>query len=150
MPVIRKDCGGYQGKFFVSGASIGAYNAMSVATRNPEHFSTAICMSGTYDLESKMNGQIDMDFYFTSPMHFLPNLKESPVLNALREVRFIILCGLGRWESPEESKRIGDILRSKGVPTQMDFWGDDCDHDWPTWRRWLPLYLDKLLPAATE
>ena len=24
-------------------------------------------------------------------------------------------------------------------------WGEDADHDWPTWRTMLPVFLDKLV-----
>jgi esterase/lipase superfamily enzyme len=36
------------------------------------------------------------------------------------------------------------VLGSKGVPNRVDPWGPEYDHDWPTWRAMLPLYLDDL------
>ena len=39
------------------------------------------------------------------------------------------------------------VLGAKGIPNRVDDWGPGVDHDWPTWRTMLPLFLDRLLPA---
>ena len=36
------------------------------------------------------------------------------------------------------------VLVRKGVPNRVDSWGTDWKHDWPTWRRMLPQYLDEI------
>ena len=36
------------------------------------------------------------------------------------------------------------VLGSRGVPNRVDPWGPEWHHDWPTWRRMLPQYLDEL------
>jgi esterase/lipase superfamily enzyme len=51
--------------------------------------------------------------------------------------------GQGRWEDPSESWRMASVLGAKGVPNRVDPWGTEFDHDWPTWRRMLPKYLDE-------
>ena len=56
----------------------------------------------------------------------------------------------GRWEDPAESWRIADALGKRAIPNRVDEWGEEWDHDWPTWREMLPRYLDELLPAAVE
>jgi esterase/lipase superfamily enzyme len=30
------------------------------------------------------------------------------------------------------------------VPNRVDVWGEEWPHDWETWRRMLPQYLDEL------
>jgi esterase/lipase superfamily enzyme len=88
----------------------------------------------------------DQNYYFSAPMSFLPNLAGGPLLDALRQ-RFVVLAyGQGRWENPDESWRLAGVLGSKGVPNRVDPWGTQYDHDWPTWREMLPLYLDDLVP----
>ena len=37
------------------------------------------------------------------------------------------------------------LLGSKGVPNRVDAWGEEYDHDWPTWREMLPHYLERML-----
>ena len=143
LPHVRRDCGSDQ-RFIAAGASLGAYNAITAATRNPQWFRLAIGMSGTYDFDRWMGGHRDDDYYFHQPLYFLPNLGEGPILDALRKVRFVVASGRGRFEAPWESVRLAEIMRGKGIPVDLELWGHDVHHDWPTWRSMLPLFLDKL------
>lgn len=144
VPAIRADCHSDEIEVITAGASIGAFNAVAALCRHPEIFRAALGMSGTYDLEPWLRGQWQDDFYFASPLHFLPNLGESKQLARLRS-RFVLLAtGEGAWENPEESWRMADVLGSKGIPNRVDAWGGEWSHDWPTWRAMLPQYLDEL------
>ncbi len=144
VPAIRADCGDANIEIISAGASIGAYWALEVMARHPDLFRAAVCMSGKFDLSDRLEGHWSDDFYFSSPLHFLPNLSESPELDALRK-RFVVLAyGGGRWESPDENWNMAEILGSKGIPNRVDVWGPEYDHDWPTWREMLPIYLDQL------
>ena len=145
-PTVRSDCQNDAIEIVAAGASIGAFTSVAVTCRYPWLFRTAIAMSGTYDLERLFGFQGNEDFYFASPRAFLPQLGEGQVLDQLRQ-RFILMAfGQGRWESPGESWAMADILGGKGVPNRVDPWGETYDHDWPTWREMLPLYLDDLVP----
>ena len=143
VPAIRADCSSADIEIISAGASIGAFWALEVLCRHPEVFRTAVCMSGSYDLTDRLHGHWNDDFYFSSPLDFLPSL-EGWDLDRLRE-RFVVLaCGSGRWENVDESWRMADVLGAKGIPNRVDQWGTEWDHDWPTWREMLPLYLDDL------
>jgi len=125
--------------------SVGAFNALAVVCRYPHHFGAAIGMSGAYDLESLIGFPGNEDFYFASPYRFVPGL-DGPQLDRLRR-RFILMAyGQGRWENPGHNWRMADILGAKGAPNRVDVWGPEWDHDWPTWRAMLPVYLDELVP----
>jgi esterase/lipase superfamily enzyme len=144
VPVIREDCGSPEIEIVTAGASIGAFNALASLCRHPDVFRTAICMSGTYDLTRWLGGDWNDDFYFSSPLHFLPGLGEGAILDQLRK-RFVLLAtGEGRWEAPWESWRAASVLGGKGIPNRVDAWGAEWDHDWTTWRAMLPKYLDDL------
>ena len=39
---------------------------------------------------------------------------------------------------------MASALGAKGIPNRVDNWGPDWEHDWPTWHRMLPQYLDEL------
>ncbi|MCP4225741.1 MAG: hypothetical protein GY773_20595 [Actinomycetia bacterium] len=147
VPAIYADCGGNELEIVATGASIGAYNALAAICRHPGIFSSAICLSGTFDLSKFIEGDMDEDWYRASPLHFVPNLpQDHDDLEQLRN-RFVLLAhGTGRWESPEESWRVAEVLGSRQIPNRVDEWGPEWDHDWPTWRRMLPEYLDTLLP----
>jgi esterase/lipase superfamily enzyme len=146
VPAIHADCG-QESEIVVTGASIGAYNALAAICRHPDLFSHAICLSGTYELSKFLDGEMDDTWYRASPLHFVPDLPEDdPVLQRLRQRFVLIAHGTGRWESPEESWSVAACLGARGVPNRVDEWGDEWDHDWPVWRQMLPQFLDEILP----
>jgi esterase/lipase superfamily enzyme len=141
VPAVHGDSGGERA-LLAAGASIGAFNALAMVCRFPEAFSTAVCMSGTYDLQRFYDGQWSDDLFYASPVHFLPGL-EGAALDRLRE-RFVLLAsGEGAWENIGESWRVADLLGAKGVPNRVDSWGPEWEHGWGTWQRMLPVYLDE-------
>jgi esterase/lipase superfamily enzyme len=141
VPWIRADCRTPDIEIVTAGASIGAFNAVAALCRHPDLFSKAIGMSGTYDLSKWMDpGDLTQDFYFSSPVHFLPGLR-GPMLDRLR-TRFVLLAsGEGDYEDPASSWRMADALGAKGVKNRVDLWGPTYRHDWVTWREMLPHYL---------
>lgn len=142
VPAIRSDCRSADVEVICAGASIGAYNALVALCRNPQIFRAAICMSGTYDLGRWMQGQHTADLHLVSPLHFVPFLQESsPQLAHLRRRLVLLPTGEGRWEAPEESWKVANVLGKRGIPNRVDLWGQDYDHDWITWREMLPKYL---------
>jgi esterase/lipase superfamily enzyme len=143
VPAIWADCNNKL-DIITAGASIGAWNALSVGARHPEFVRAAISMSGTYELERWMGGQITYDFYVSSPIHFVPRMPEGPALHALRGRFFLLATGSGDYEAPWESWTVARALGSRGVPNRVDNWGPDWRHDWVTWREMLPKYLDEL------
>ena len=151
VPAIRSDCRSEDIGVIAAGASIGAFNAVSVLCRYPDAFTHALALSGTYDLTRFLDGPASTDFYFSSPLHFLPGLN-GPLLEQLRK-RFVLLAsGQGRAENIGESWRMAEVLGGRGIPNRVDAWGEEWNHDWPTWRRMFPQYLDELTaaPAAAE
>lgn len=142
VPAIRNDCASADIEVIATGASIGAFNAVASVCRHPDAFKMAIAMSGTFDLSKYLEGRMNQDFYFSSPLHYLSDL-EGPQLDLLRQ-RFILLpTGEGDWEDIGESWRIARLLGAKGVPNRVDSWGPDWHHDWVTWRAMLPKYLEE-------
>ena len=146
VPAIRADCQNPGIEIITAGASIGAFNAVASLCRHPDVFKFALGMSGTYNMGRFLQGPFTDALYFSSPLHYLPGLaNESPQLQALRQ-RFVVLSfGQGRWEDPNESWQLADVLGSKGIPNRVDPWGPEWDHDWPTWRAMLPKYMEELL-----
>ncbi len=125
-----------------TGASFGALHAANMLFRRPDMFDGTIAMSGTYDLKSYTNGYYDDNCYFNSPVDYLPNLSDEYLLNRLRSKQHIhILSGQGDYEAPERSLQLGRILDAKGIPHDVDLWGYDIPHEWPTWCKMLPHVL---------
>lgn len=148
VPAIRDDCNDDSIEVIVAGSSIGAFNALAMVCRFPDAFSSALCMSGTYDLQRFLKAGVTEDFYYSSPVHYLPDL-EGDLLDRLRD-RFVLLAsGQGRAEDIDESFRVAELLESKGVSHRMDDWGEEWHHDWPTWRNMLVQYVDELVPSGS-
>jgi len=142
VPAIRKDCESPDIEIVAAGASIGAFNAVASICRHPDAFRLAIAMSGTYDLSKYLEGRFIQNFYFASPLHFLPGL-EGPQLEQLRRRLVLLPSGQGDFEDIGESWRMASVLGAKGIPNRVDPWGEEWRHDWVTWREMLPKYLDE-------
>ena len=143
VPFVRADCGGTDQRFGAVGASVGAYHAFNVVCKHPDRFDTMVGMSGTYQMNRRMAGTWDEDWYFNDPIQFLPHLP-APDRDVLRQARFVF--GLGEaHENPAYTWTAADALGKAGVWNRMEIWGAGSGHDWPTWRTMLPLFLDKVL-----
>ena len=118
-PAIRTDCQSDDIEIIASGASIGAFNAVATVCRHPDAYKAAIAMSGTFDLSKHMHGRMTQDFYFSSPLHFLPRL-EGPELERLQRRFILIPSGEGRWEDMGESWRLAHVLGQKGIPNRVE------------------------------
>jgi esterase/lipase superfamily enzyme len=142
VPAIRTDCQSQDAEVWTAGASIGAFHAVAMVCRFPDIFARACAMSGTYDLRRFYDAtDFSNDFWVSSPLHFVPTL-DGIHLDKLR-TRFILMAsGEGRAEDIGESWRMADVLGKKGIPNRVDPWGLDVHHDWPTWRKMLPQYLE--------
>ena len=55
----------------------------------------------------------------------------------------VLASGEGRAEDLGESWRMANVLGAPGVPNRVDPWGPQWHHDWPTWRKMLPQYLEE-------
>jgi len=98
-----------------TGASLGALHAANNFFRRPDIFSGTIAMSGSYDLKSYSKGYHDDNVYFNSPVDYLPNWGDNFMLEKMRKGKIIIASGQGDYEDPNASRRLSDILHSKGV-----------------------------------
>ena len=127
----------------ISGASLGALHSANLFFKRPDLIDGLIAMSGNYDLSTYTKGYHDEDVYFNSPMQYLPNLDDNHFLPMLQKKKHIyILTGSGNYETPEASQAFSRVLNAKGIPHELDIWGNDMGHDWPTWRAMLPHFLE--------
>jgi esterase/lipase superfamily enzyme len=143
VPAIRADCQTPDIEVWAAGASIGAFHSVAMVCRFPDVFARAAALSGTYDLRRFYEASdFSEDFFVSSPIHFVPTLA-GVHLDKLR-TRFILLAsGEGRAEDIGESWRMASVLGKSGIPNRVDPWGPEWHHDWPTWRKMLPQYLEE-------
>ena len=145
VPAIRMDCKADDVEIIVAGSSIGAFHAAAMVCRWPQIFSHALACSGTYDLLrflGQPKPEPSDDFLVSSPLHFLPSLAGMH-LDKLRTRFLLIPSGTGRAEDIGESWALARSLGAKGVPNRVDDWGPEWHHDWVTWRKMFPQYLEE-------
>ncbi len=131
VPAIRSDTASDDIEIIAAGASIGAFNAVASVCRHPDVFKLAIGMSGTYDLSMFLKGQPNQDFYFSSPIHFLPDL-EGPGLEPLQKRLILLPSGEGDYEDIGESRSMASVLGAKGIPNRVDPRCTKYRHNWVT------------------
>lgn len=125
------------------GASFGALHSMNLFLKRPDLINGVLAMSGVYDLTEYTKGYFDDDVYFNSPQHYMPNLTDHHVLEQIRRSSHIhIFSGSGAYEDPDSARNFAGILYNKGINYELDIWGNEWKHDWDTWRKVLPHYLD--------
>jgi len=101
-----------------------------------------IAMSGNYNIRNFTDGYYDDNLYFNDPLAYLPNLNDDHYLPLLQQKKHIhVLSGQGAYENPDGSRQLAGILASKGIPHNLDLWGYDMPHDWPTWRAMMKYYV---------
>jgi esterase/lipase superfamily enzyme len=128
---------------YTCGASFGALHAMNLFMKYPDKINGAISMSGVYNLAEYTKGFWDDQVYFNSPEHYVQNINDPIYLDQIRASNHIhIYTGSGDYEDPNANIRFSNVLKSKGIPHDLDVWGPDITHDWPTWRKMLPFILD--------
>ncbi len=126
-----------------AGASFGALHAMNLFLKRPDLINGVIAMSGDYNLQSYTNGYFDEDVYFNNPMAYFPNLNDENILSTIRQRSHIhIISGSGSYEKPQASKQLSAVFHAKNINHELAVWGDDMPHDWPTWHKVLPFYLE--------
>lgn len=143
VPYIWHSCQGQIG-IITSGASLGAFHAANQLFRRPDLFAGMIAMSGSYDIRGYYKQDYyDENVYFNNPVDYLPALNDDHYLPLLRQKQHIhIVTGQGSYENPDASRRLAGILAAKGIPHELDIWGYDMPHDWPTWRDMLKYYVE--------
>ncbi len=140
VPFIFNNCGGSV-PIITTGASLGALHAANMFFHRPDLFHGTIAMSGVYDLTSYTDGFFNDDVYYNSPIHYLPNITDHYTLELYRRSHIHILSGSGAYEAPDAAFKLSQTLWDKSVPNEVDIWGADMRHDWPTWRAMLPYYI---------
>ena len=147
VPFIRDDCGG-AGEVITCGCSLGAFHAANFALKRADAFPVAICMSGTYDPAAWNGwGERGETAYFNNPMDYVAHLDGDHLDWLRRQLSLLLVCGQGQWEDTTGAlvgtRRFAELLESKGIRCELDLWGHDVPHDWPSWREQLAHHLPR-------
>lgn len=148
VPFIADDCGGPQ-QIITTGSSFGAFHAVNFALRRADLFPMAIGLSGVYDVGHLGWGERGDTTYFNNPMDYMQHMGGDHLDWLRSAVSILLVCGQGMWEDTtgalESTKRFASILASKGIKHEMDLWGHDVPHDWPSWRAQIAHHLPRFV-----
>jgi esterase/lipase superfamily enzyme len=150
LPWIDEDCAGHASDVIALGCSLGAFHAANIALRHAHLFPRALCMSGSYDPgEWHAWGDRGTAAYFHNPIDYVANLHGDHLEWLRSQVHLVLVVGQGSWEiDPTQAlpstRRFADVLASKGIPHELDVWGYEFPHDWPSWRAQLAHHLPRL------
>jgi esterase/lipase superfamily enzyme len=130
------------------GVSLGAYHAVNFALKRADLFPLALGLSGNYDPASWHGwGERGEAVYFNAPLDYLEHAGGDHLEWLRSRVSLLLVCGQGQWEdttgSLESTKRLAGVLRDKDIRHELDLWGHDVAHDWPSWRAQLAHHLPR-------
>ncbi len=148
VPWIHADCSGYQ-EIGVTGVSMGAFHAANLALRRADVFPLALCMSGCTTSSRVGWGERGDTFYFNNPLDYVSHLHGEHLDWLRSRVHLVLVVGRGAWEDStgalDSTHRFASLLAGKGIPHELDVWGEDSPHDWPAWQRQIAHHLPRFV-----
>lgn len=147
VPFIHRDCGGAL-EIATLGCSLGAFHAANFALKRADLFPLALCFSGNYDPASWHGwGERGTEAYFNNPMDYVAHLGGEHLDWLRSRLSLLLVCGQGQWEDTtgalESTRRFAALLSDKGIRRELDVWGHDVPHDWPSWHAQLAHHLPR-------
>jgi esterase/lipase superfamily enzyme len=122
-----------------TGASFGAFHAMTFGLKHPDKVNRILAMSGIYDIRGFTDGYSDSNIYLNNPMQFVANEHDPYRISQLQHLDIIMASG--RDDRLIQSARdMSGVLWSKGIGNALREW-DGWSHDWPYWQKMVSLYI---------
>ena len=124
------------------GCSFGGFHAVNCSLKHPDVFTGFLSMSGAFDMKALgfLPGYYDANTYYNLPLDYLPGLSDEWFLGQMRRRTYVLATGV-HDQCWNDNERMAAAMRAKGIPVQMDVWGDGARHDWPWWREMVKVYL---------
>jgi esterase/lipase superfamily enzyme len=146
VPFVRDDSGG-RSDLIANGPSFGAFHAANFALRQPDLFPLAICQSGVYDIAPIGWGDRGDATYFNNPADYVQHMGGDHLDWIRGNANLLLVCGQGQWEDTTgalaSTTAFAGELGAKGIRHELDLWGHDVPHDWPSWRAQLAHHLPR-------
>ena len=130
----------------VAGCSLGAYHAVNIGLKHPQHFSKILGMSGRYNLSRKVENFRDLfddytdeNIYFNTPEMFVPNLYDERIIQRLKKIKIVFVIGK---DDPffESNVLLSNALSEKGICNTLYIWNEEA-HRPRHWRVMVQMYL---------
>ena len=145
VPRIQRETGG---EIITAGCSLGAFHALNFAFKRADLFPVALCFSGNYDPAAWHGwGERGEATYFNNPLDYVGHLHGDHLEWLRGRLSLLLVCGQGMWEDTtgalESTRRLAGLLAEKGIRHELDLWGHDVAHDWPSWRAQIAHHLPR-------
>ncbi len=122
-----------------TGASFGAFHALSMALRHPDQVNRVLSMSGLTDIKIFLDGYHNETIYLQNPVDFIPNEHDGWRLAQLRAQDIILAVGRDD-RLLHQNRELSGKLWSKGIGNALREW-DGFAHDWPVWYQMVTRYI---------
>lgn len=148
VPWIAFDCGGPT-EIATLGCSLGAYHAANFVLKYADVFPLGLCFSGNYDPETWDGwGERGDETYFNNPMAYVAHLGGGHLDWLRSRVSLLLVVGRGAWEEHPTGAlpatlAFSRLLADKQIRHELDVWGHDVPHDWPSWQAQLRHHLPR-------
>ena len=147
LPWIYGDCDGPL-KVATLGCSLGAFHAANFALKRADLFPFAMCFSGNFDPSTwHAWGERGSEAYFNNPADYVAHLHGDHLDWLRSRLSLLLVCGQGQWEdttgSLDSTRKFAVQLAAKGIRHELDLWGHDVPHDWPSWRAQLAHHMPR-------
>jgi esterase/lipase superfamily enzyme len=147
VPFIAADTDGAT-EVVTIGISLGAFHAVNFALKRADLFPVAIGLSGNYDPAAWNGwGERGETLYFNNPLDYVGHLGGDHLEWLRSRLSVLLVCGQGMWEDSTgalaSSKQLAWLLGEKGIRHELDLWGHDVPHDWPSWRAQIAHHLPR-------
>jgi esterase/lipase superfamily enzyme len=148
VPLVHADCAGSR-EILVAGCSMGAYHAANFALKRADLFPLALSFSGLYDVASTGWGERGDATYFNNPVDYVRHLHGDHLEWLRARVSLLLVVGQGMWEDTTgalaSTRSFASELAAKGIRHELDVWGHDVPHDWPSWRAQIAHHLPRFV-----
>ncbi|MBZ0187194.1 MAG: hypothetical protein K8F91_13180 [Candidatus Obscuribacterales bacterium] len=122
------------------GASFGAYHAINIALRFPEHFNRTLGMSGVYDIADWTGGYYDDGIHQGNPVELTRRMHDAPEhVKKLNDLEIIFATGESD-SAYSQSLSLSQNLWDIGVWHAFRTWSGYA-HDWPEWKEMILHYV---------
>jgi esterase/lipase superfamily enzyme len=122
-----------------TGASFGAFHALSMGLRFPDKVNRVLSMSGLTDIKMFLSGYHNETVYLQNPVDFIPNEHDGWRLDRLRQQDIILAVGRDD-RLLNQNRELSGKLWGKGVGNALREW-DGMAHDWPVWYDMVNRYI---------
>lgn len=122
-----------------TGASFGAFHALSMGLRYPDRVNRVLAMSGLTDIKMFTGDYHNENVYLQNPVDFIPNESDGWRLDRLREQDIILAVGNGD-RLLHQNRELSGKLWGKGIGCALREW-DGFAHDWPVWHHMIQKYI---------